>query len=163
MLHVYPLKDADRNSFEKLFCDYYAELDCGEDAKHLIGEYIIPDLIAGLLHIDLINDNDECAGFIIYQIDDINNDWNLQEGYADIREIYIAPEYRRKGTGRFLLYSAEMKLKEAGAKKAYCLPYAKAIPFFTACGYRNTDRYNDELDCFIFEKNSLNNGCSHNE
>ena len=44
MLHVYPLKDTDRNNFEKLFCDYYAELDCGEDAKHLIGEYIIPEI-----------------------------------------------------------------------------------------------------------------------
>ncbi len=129
------------------------ELDCGEDAKHLIGEYIIPDLIAGLLHIDLINDNDECAGFIIYQIDDINNDWNLQEGYADIREIYIAPEYRRKRHGQiFCFIPPKMKLKEAGAKSRTACLMQKAIPFFTACGYRNTDRYNDELDCFVFEK-----------
>ena len=50
-----------------------------------------------------------------------------------------------------------MKLKEAGAKKSYCLPYAKAIPFFTACGYKKTDDYNSELDCFVYEKPSLNN------
>lgn len=159
MLKVYPLQDTHRKNFEKLFKDYYTELDCGEDTDHLIAEYIIPDMLAGLLHIDLIDDDGECVGFVIYQIDEINNDWNLSEGSGDIRELYISPSSRRKGLGKFLLYSAEMKLKEAGTDKAYCLPYAKAIPFFTSCGYKNTDNYNEELDCFVFEKNGLNRGC----
>lgn len=161
MLRVYPLKDTDRKKFEALFKDYYAELDCGDDTAHLIDEYIIPDMLAGLLRIDLIDDGGECAGFIIYQIDDINNEWNLREGFGDIRELYISPTFRRKGLGRFLLYSAEMKLKEANTDRAYCLPYADAIPFFVACGYKNTDEYNEEMDCFVFEKDGLNKGCQH--
>ena len=161
MLRVYPLKDTDKKVFEKLFKDYYAELDCADDTAHLIDEYIIPDMLAGLLHIDLIADDDEICGFIIYQIDDIVNDWNLKEGFGDIREIYISPSRRRKGLGKFLLLSAEMKLKEAKAEKTYCLPYEKAIPFFVACGYSNSNEYCEDLDCFIFEKNKLGGGCHH--
>ena len=162
MLHVYPLKDNDRKIFEKLFKDYYAELGCGDDTKHLIDEYILPDMLAGLLHIDLIAEDDEVSGFVIYQIDDIDNEWNLKEGWGDIREIYISPSFRRKGLGKFLLYSAEMKLKEEGAKNAYCLPCETSSPFFAACGYADSDEYCEDLDCNIFEKINLNNGC-HNE
>ena len=162
MLHVFPLKDTDKAIFEKLFKEYYSELGCTDDTAHLIDEYILPDMLASLLHIDLISDDGEICGFSIYQIDDIVNDWNLKEGWGDIREIYITPSRRRTGIGKFLLYSAEMKLKEAGADRAYCLPYEKAIPFFTACGYCNSNEYCDDLDCFVFEKNNLKNGC-HNE
>ena len=162
MLHVYPLKDTDKSVFEKLFCEYYAELGCADDTAHLIDEYILPDMLASLLHIDLIAEDKEIAGFIIYQIDDIDNEWNLKEGCGDIREIYITPSRRRNGLGKFLLYSAEMKLKEAGAKGAYCLPFEGAVPFFVACGYADTEQYCEDLDCNIFEKNNLNN-CCHDE
>ena len=161
MLHVYPLKDTDRAVFEKLFTEYYAELDCADDAAHLVDEYIIPDMCAGLLHIDLIAEDGEICGFVIYQIDDIVNEWNLKEGWGDIREIYISPSRRKKGLGKFLLYSAEMKLKEAGAEKSYCLPFEGAAPFFNACGYSETDEYCEDLDCNIFEKNNLKNGCNN--
>lgn len=162
MLHVYPLKDTDRAVFEKLFKEYYAELDCADDTAHLVDEYIIPDMLAGLLRVDLISDDGQISGFVIYQIDDIVNEWNFKEGWGDIREIYIIPSRRRRGLGRFLLYSAEMKLNEAGVKSAYCLPCAGAVPFFTACGYADSSEYCEDLDCTVFEKNNLKNGC-HNE
>ena len=162
MLHVYPLKDTDREIFEKLFKEYYAELDCADDTDHLVDEYIIPDMLASLLHIDLIEEDNTVAGFVIYQIDDIDNDWNLKEGWGDVREIYITPSRRRQGLGKFLLYSAEMRLREAGAKSAYCLPYEDAVPFFTACGYADSLEFCEDLNCNIFEKNNLCNGC-HNE
>ena len=162
MLHVYSLKDNNREIFEKLFKQYYAELGCTDDTAHLVDEYILPDMLAGLLHIDLIEDESEISGFVIYQIDDITNEWNLKEGWGDIREIYIIPSRRKKGLGKFLLYSAEMKLKEEGAKKAYCLPYESSTPFFTACGYTDSQEYCEDLDCSIYEKNCLKNGC-HNE
>lgn len=159
MIRVSPLKDKDKNIFQKLFSDYYAELGCTDDTAHLVGEYVLPDLLAGLLNIDLIDEDGRTAGFIIYQIDDVNNEWNLKEGWGDIREIYIVPSLRRRGLGKFLLYSAEMKLKEAGAPKAYCLPQT-AAQFFSACGYADTSVYCDELDCNVFEKNNLNNCCN---
>ena len=160
MLHVHPLKDTDKQAFQKLFKQYYAELDCADDTDHLVDEYIIPDLLAGLLHIDLLSDNENIEGFVIYQIDDIVNEWNLKEGWGNIREIYISPSHRRNKLGKLLLFTAEMKLREAGAQKAYCLPYGGALPFFKACGYEDTQEYCEDLDCNIFVKNNLKNGCS---
>ena len=161
MLHVFPLRDENKNGFLKLFSSYYEELGCNDDCEHLVEEYIIPDMLAGLVRIDLMSDGGELCGFVAYQIDDIPNDWNFKEGWGDIREIYIAPPFRGRGDGRFLLYTAEMKLKEAGAEKAYCLPPASSVGFFSACGYAETGEYCDELDCAVFAKTNLNNGCGN--
>lgn len=161
MLHVFPLRDQNKAQFCKLFEDYYLELGCEDDCKHLLDEYVLPDLLAGLLRIDLIEDGGETCGFVIYQKDDIDNDWNFKEGWGDIREIYIAPPFRGRGNGRFLLYTAEMKLKESGVERAYCLPAEGAKTFFSACGYEETEEYSEELDCPVFIKNSLENGCKN--
>ena len=161
MLKVYPLKDTKREVFEKLFKEYYEELGCTDDTAHLVDEYIIPDMLAGLLRIDLLAEDGTDIGFAIYQIDDIVNEWNLKEGWGDIREIYISPSRRRNGFGKFLLYSAELALKEGGATKSYCLPGESAIPFFLSCGYTDSKVYCDDLDCNFFEKTNLNNGCKN--
>lgn len=157
MLHVAPLRDDTREIFIKLFKDYYEELGCEDDAQHLADEYVLPDMLAGLLHVDILDDGGEYAGFIIYQRDDIDNEWCFREGWGDVREIYVAPSFRRQGLGKFLLYTAEMKLKEAGAVRCYCLPCNSAADFFAACGYEKTDEYDDEFDGFVYEKADLNN------
>lgn len=159
MVQVSPLRDDTKKEFEKLFTDYYAELGCDDDAHHLVEEYILPDLLAGLLSIDILKEGETVAGFVIYQKDDINNEWNFKEGWGDIREIYVIPSLRRRGLGKFLLYTAEMKLKEAGAEKAYCLPNEEEEKFFTACGYARGNEYSEELDTFVYEKTDLNNKC----
>ena len=109
--------------------------------------------------IDILHDGEKYAGFVIYQTDDINNDWNLKEGWGDVREIYVSPSSRRQGLGKFLLFTAEMKLKESGINRAYCLPYEESASFFTACGYEKTDDYNEDLDCFVYTKTNLKNCC----
>ena len=157
MLQISPLNDKARKEFIMLFTAYYDELGCGDDVNHLIKEYIIPDLLAGLIKIDMLTEGKVYAGFVIYQIDDITNDWNLKEGWGDIREIYVAPARRRQGFGKFLLYTAEMKLRESGAQKSYALPAEGAEEFFAACGYKKTEDYSEDLDCFIYEKLNLNN------
>lgn len=159
MIKVAPLSDETQKEFEKLFAGYYGELDCGEDVPHLLDEYILPDLLAGLIKIDILKDGGDYAGFVIYQTDDIDNEWNFREGWGDIREIFVAPSHRRQGLGKFLLYTAEMKLKEAGVDKAYCLPTEEAEGFFTACGYARGNGYCEELDAFVYEKSDLNNKC----
>ena len=78
-----------------------------------------------------------------------------------MREIYVASEFLGKGLGKFLLYTAEMKLKESGADKSYCLPDENAEGFFAACGYAAANEYSEELDCFVWEKRSLENKCGH--
>ena len=159
MIKVTPLNDILKDEFTKLFTEYYSELGCTDNVPHLVDEYILPDLLAGLIKIEILHDGEKYAGFVIYQTDDINNDWNLKEGWGDIREIYVSPSSRRKGLGKFLLFTAEMKLKESGISKAYCLPYEESALFFTACGYKKTDDYNEDLDCFVFTKTNLNNCC----
>ena len=159
MIKVTPLNDTLKYEFTKLFVEYYSELGCTDNVPHLIDEYILPDLLAGLIRIEILHDGEKYAGFVIYQTDDINNDWNLKEGWGDVREIYVSPSSRRQGLGKFLLFTAEMKLKESGITKAYCLPYEASASFFTACGYTKTDDYNEDLDCFVYTKTDLNNCC----
>ena len=159
MIKAFPLTDRQSAVFTGLFGKYYAELGCENNITHLVDEYIIPDYIAGLIKIDLLEEDGIAVGFVIYQTDDIDNDWNFKEGWGDIREIFIVPSARRKGYGKFLLFTAEMKLKESGADKAYALPCETAVAFFNACGYTKTADFCDELDCPVFEKTSLNNCC----
>ena len=160
MIKVTPLTDEHTEEFTALFKCYYAELGCTDDTQRLVEDYIIPDLLAGILKIDMLHDGKSFIGFVIYQIDDIDNDWNFKEGWADIREIYVAPFARKQGYGKFLLYTAEMKLKESGAGKCYCLPAEGAESFFLSCGYTKTDEYSDDLDCCAYVKNNLNNCCN---
>lgn len=157
MIEVCALKEDNLDAFNRLFTDYYKELDCDEDAEHLLKEYVVPDYISGMYKIDVLLSDGKACGFVVYQIDDIDNEWNLKEGCGDIREIYVAPAERKQGFGKFLLYTAEMKMKESGAKISYLLPYDKAEPFFTACGYKKTEVYYPDFDCFLFEKTNLNN------
>ncbi len=160
MYCVAPLRDDKREIFTKLFKAYYAELGCEDDACGLVEDCVLPDLLAGLIKADVICEGEICVGFVIYQKDDIDNEWNFKEGWGDIREIYIVPAMRGKGLGRFLLYTAEMKLKESGVTKAYALPSESAEGFFAGCGYKKTTDYCSELDCPVYEKTDLNNcGC----
>lgn len=162
MFKVSSLRDNIVGEFEKLFTDYYKELGCDDDCGHLLSEYVIPDLLAGLIYIDVLSENDRLSGFVIYQKDDINNDWNFKEGFGDIREIYVVPSLRRTGAGTLLLYTAEMRLRESGVTKSYALPALGSEPFFEACGYKKTDEYNAELDSLVYVKESLLNTCKHN-
>ena len=159
MIKVTPLSDRTEAEFAKLFENYYSELDCGEDPLHLFDEYVIPDLKAGLLSADILEADGIFAGFCIYQRDDIDNEFCLREGWGDIREIYVIPSLRGQGLGRFMLYTAEMRLRERGAAKAYCLPSEGTEKFFEACGYLKSNLYNEEFDCFVYEKTDLNNRC----
>jgi len=159
MIKVAPLQDDTKSEFERLFADYYSELGCDDDVPHLLEEYILPDLMAGLIKIDILKDGETYAGFVVYQTDDIDNEWNFKEGWGDIREIYVIPSHRRQGLGKFLLYTAEMKLKEGGAGKSYCLPAEGTEEFFAACGYSRGNEYSEELDTFVYEKTDLNNKC----
>ncbi len=140
------------DGFEKLFTAYYTELDCGEDIPHLLDEYVIPDFKAGLISIQLLKDGEVFAGFVIYQKDDLNHEWNLREGWGDVREIYVTPSHRRAGFGKALLLAAECDMKGLGVDKCYCLPTDESVKFFETCGYMRGNLYNEELDCFVYEK-----------
>lgn len=160
MVRVFPLNDKYAETFGKMFADYYDELGCDENTEHLVKEYVLPDLLAGLLRVDLIEEDGAVCGFCIYQTDEPGNDWNFKDGWGDIREIYVTMNRRRRGLGRFLLYTAEMRLKETGTENIYALPDADAADFFAACGYELTDEECAELDCNVFVKSAKNCCCA---
>lgn len=145
-------------AFEKLFCDYYAELDCEDDPLHLFKEYVLPDLKAGLFRTGVAikesnNRGGEIVGFVIFQIDDVLNDWNFKEGCGDVRELYVIPSLRKKGIGRALLSFAEAALKADGASEIYTLPTEESERFFIKCGYADAGEYCAEADNKVFGKN----------
>lgn len=159
MIKISALCDKTQQDFEKLFEAYYNELGCDENVPHLLNEYILPDLKAGLISIEIMQDGGEFTGFIIYQTDRIENEWCPREGWGDIREIYVIPQKRGQGLGKFLLYTAEMKLRESGTNECYCMPCETAEAFFAACGYEKSGLFDEETECFVYEKTDITNKC----
>ncbi|MGN0805378.1 MAG: GNAT family N-acetyltransferase [Candidatus Coproplasma sp.] len=147
------IREGDFEGLRKLFLDYYEELDCEDDADELYEEYLIPDLKADLLSVAVWEEYGKLRAFIIYQIDDIINDWNFKEGFGDLREIYVIPSYRKKGIGKSLINYAENALKASGVKNLYVLPTEESEPFFIKCGYADLGDYCPEIDNKVFEKN----------
>lgn len=145
--------EGDFEGLRKLFCDYFEELDCEDSPEELYEEYVLPDLKADLLSIAVAEENSELCGFIIYQIDDILNDWNFKEGFGDLREIYVIPRFRKKGIGKSLINYAENALKATDVKDFYVLPTEESEPFFIRCGYCDLGDYCPEIDNKVFEKN----------
>lgn len=150
---IRPVSDADYAALEKLFCDYYTELDCEDDPLHLFSEYLLPDFKAGLFEVGVAEVDGSVAGFVIFQIDDLLNDWNFKEGCGDVRELYVAPSFRRKGYGSALLSFAESRLAVLGASEIYTLPLEENEKFFAARGYLDSGEYCADADNKVFSKN----------
>lgn len=142
----------DYKTFKTLFCDYYTELDCEDDPLSLFNDYILPDLEAGLFDVGVCEVDGVLVGFAVYQIDDVINDWNFKEGCGDVREIYVAPAFRKRGFGSELLHFAEAQLKAGGADSVYTLPTEDSELFFKKCGYTDNGGYCPDLDNKVFEK-----------
>ncbi len=147
------IKESDYPELEKLFCAYFAELDCEDDPLSLFNDCVVPDLKAELLNVAVAENGEKLCGFVIYQIDDVINDWCFSEGKGDIREIYVTPNARRFGFGKALLRFAESALKTEGATEVYTLPTDESEKFFFSCGYGDVGEYCAELDSKVFGKN----------
>lgn len=152
-MNVRPLRDSDLHAFKKLFCDYYEELDCEEAPLPLFVDFLLPDFKAGLFEVGVCEENGSAVGFVIFQIDDILNDWNFKEGSGDVRELYVVPAFRRRGLGSALLKYAENRLAASGADEIYALPLEENESFFIARGYADSGEYCAEADNKVFAKN----------
>ncbi len=151
-MKVSPVTEKDYPAFENLFCDYYEELDCEDEPLHLFREYVLPDLKANLFEAAAVLQGETLAGFIIFQTDDVLNDWNFKEGCGDVRELYVCPAARRQGLGSALLSFAEARLWQAGVKEIYTLPTEESEKFFINRGYTDTGEYCPEADNKVFGK-----------
>lgn len=153
-MQIKKLSKNEYEQFTKLFTSYYAEIECEENVEHLLSEYVLPDYEAELLSIALAYDG-EPVGFVIYQVDEIDNEWCYKEGWGDVREIFVAKTQRGKGYGRALVEYAEKELISLGAEHCYALPLPEAEGFFEHCEYIDVDELCCELDCGVFKKELL--------
>ncbi len=160
MLKCYALTDKKQKEFYALFGDYYAELGCDEDTEHLLDEYVVADLKAGLLSVYLLDEGEKTVGFVIFQTDRAENEWCKKAGWGDVRELYVEPSSRGKGLGKFMLLTAEMFLRESGAKDCYCLPAEGTEAFFLSCGYAESEERCEEMDCPFFTKDISSSPCN---
>ena len=80
------------------------------------------------------------AGFSIFQIDSQGSDWCKREGWGFIREFYVFPDHRRRGTGRELAGFSKAKLTEMGVHNLYltCDSSEQAESFWQSCGWVKT-------------------------
>jgi ribosomal protein S18 acetylase RimI-like enzyme len=64
------------------------------------------------------------------------------EPYAELTELYVEPEYRRKGVGRALVSYAQVLTQEAGAQGLVVLTSLSnhaAQAFYRSVGYQGDD------------------------
>ena len=124
MFNIVSLKFKDYEMFRTMFLDYFindchVKYDVEKLRQNLINQTILPQHERGLIFIDVIKQKLNCVGFIIYQIDQEESDWNERLGCGFIREFYIKPEFRKQGLGSRLLSYAENKLKELNVAEVY--------------------------------------------
>ena len=116
---------------------YMTELDCGipeEIIRGKLADFIDSQWESGIICIDLLMEEDICAGFSVYQMDTPESDWCKRPGWGFIREFYIDPSFRKTGMGRKLAEHTEVTLRTMGAKQLY-LTSDGAIPFWRSCGW----------------------------
>lgn len=147
-MKIQPLTNQTLKKFEELFCDYYNEMQCDENMPHLFDEFILADWKAELISVALAVEG-EPVGFVIYQIDGIENDWCIHEGWGDIRELYVMPSLRKKGLGTQLLKFAEEELK---GLPLFVLPDESCEAFFEKNGFSDSGEKESETECKIFVK-----------
>lgn len=83
------------------------------------------------------------VGFIDYQIDRPGGSWCFHPGWGCIRECYVQPEERGRGTGAALAKYAVGALGASGAAALY-LTADDAIPFWQHLGFSRTGHINDK-------------------
>lgn len=151
-MQIKRVTEKDFPQLKALFCEYYRELDCEDDPEEIFDGLVADDLKSGLISAAAAFDGNALVGFIIYQIDDILNDWCFKDGCGDIRELFVAPSSRGSGFGGALVAFAEKELKSERADKVYLLPTEESEKFFIKLGFADNGEYCAELDNKVFEK-----------
>lgn len=131
------------SSFKELFNKYFLnDLEISLSDEQLnktcteVGR-LSDDCISPL---DLLIVNGAAIGFIEYQIDSAQSNWCEKEGWGFIRELHVAPDFRRKGLGKALVTHAEGTLVGLSAQSFYLTSSSSAAAqaFWVRMGYRDS-------------------------
>lgn len=105
------------------------------------------------MHFELIYSNDALAGFAMYAIDLGGIKGLIDAGYGYIMELYIVPDFRRKGLASKVSAYIENILKSQGAQQIYLTPdSASGVPFWKAIGYRDSGKTDPDNKMPIYIK-----------
>lgn len=149
------------NSFLTMLSDYFDETFSNNPEDKIPKKYL-PKIL------DTIGDNtkkytvwsylciknNEPIGFVMAQIDEIENPLCKREGWGFIREFYIIPTCRRKGFAQQMCKFIENVIYRNGAKDIYLTADPNlGIPFWEAMGYVYSGKIEDANGNRIYEKN----------
>ena len=149
---VRPIADSDYPAFRSLFIDYYNELDCEDDPECTFDEFLLPDLENEEFSVAVAEENGALVGFVIYQIDELIGGWHFKEGWGDVREIFVAFDYRGRGIGSQLMRYAEDSLSREGAEGVYLLPVDECESYFLNRGYSDCGEVCKAVDAKVLQK-----------
>jgi len=82
--------------------------------------------------------NDEVVGFIHFKVDTTD-----RPGWGLIMELYIRPECRMRGWGRFLLNHTAEEFKQKGVNDLWLTANTEAMGFWRAVGFVETGEIAD--------------------
>ena len=64
---------------------------------------------------------------------------------AKIRAFFVAPSHARRGIGRMLLHACIFAAETAGFQRLELMATLPGVPFYRACGFKETDQVTDIL------------------
>ncbi|MCL2575488.1 MAG: GNAT family N-acetyltransferase [Defluviitaleaceae bacterium] len=144
--------------FRKTFAHYFIEIFENDPANAptiedlpKICDYFLNETKYEDSWIFIARDDGVLAGFIIAHIDRFHKDWCQRDGWGLIREIYVAPEYRKKGIGVELVAKAEAEMAHF-KPLGYYLTCDSGTPFWEKVGYANTGEIEEINDSYIYVK-----------
>lgn len=140
----------DINLLKPLWISYMREIYMGDPDVEILPDHEIADWLTGrvriqgqrdTMHFERIYEKDILIGFAMYAIDLGGIKGILEAGYGYIMELYIVPDYRRKGMGSQVFQYIENILKKDGTSKIYLTPdSASGIPFWRALGFMDSGK-----------------------
>jgi GNAT superfamily N-acetyltransferase len=93
------------------------------------------------MHFECIYLKENLAGFVLYAVDLGGIKGILDAGYGYIMELYVIPQYRRKGIASETFERVKQTLIKDGSDKAYLTPDNESgVPFWKSLGFADTGK-----------------------
>ena len=108
------------------------------------------------MHFELIYSNESLVGFAMYSIDLGGIKGIIDTGFGYIMELYIVPEFRRKGIASKVFAHMENILQNQGALQIYLTPDSSSgVPFWKTVGFRDCGKTDPDNKMPIYIKDLL--------
>lgn len=99
----------------------------------------------------LVDEQGESIGLIQFQKTELSNDY-IKEEYGLIREFWIAPEYRKKGLGAYLLKEVEYYFIKSDIRFIILSSRQESIGFYIKNGYAEKKNAHSFNKMMVMEK-----------